>query len=196
MLVLVALLIVLSQVTAVPRPPAAAPPIPPAPPSGPGAGPTAPVLEAPPPFETQRQEIEQAARSGVQQQVSLRLTESQINDLITQRADPNSPIRNLRVAVGQSDLALTGTTVWRGRQVYLTVTGRPYPVNGRLGFQLHGGSVGNLRLPQSVINSFQQRIDEAVASANVDERIRVDDVAIVQGQVIISGLTQARATQP
>jgi hypothetical protein len=145
-----------------------------------------------PPFEQQRQEIERVASRGQPANVNMRLTEGQINDLIAQNAGADSGLQNLRASLGIGDITLTGTTYWRGRQVYLTATGRPQAVGGRPRFELYSVRVGTLGLPASAVAQFQAEIDRGLDDWAAKNPFDVTDVSVYDGELVMSGTTRPR----
>ena len=183
-------LVLLHKLTAVPPEVARMSEAPPESPSQPGT--QAPAQPQPAPYEVQRQEIEQAARSGYPTPVTVRLTEGQITDLIAQNAGPNAEVQNVRVAFTGGDMLFTGTSHWRGRQVYLTAVGRPQAVGGRPHFQLHSARVGTLGVPASGVARLQAEIDRGMADWAAKNPYDVADVSIYNGELVISGTTRPR----
>jgi hypothetical protein len=180
------LLVLLHKVTAVPPEVARMREAPPPASSG------APAQPAPAPYETQRQEIEQAARSSSPTPVTLRLTEAQMNDLIAQNAGRNAEVQDVRVAFTGGDLLLTGTTNWRGRQVYITAVGRPQAVSGQPRFQLSSVRLGTLAMPASGVAKLQAEIDRGMADWSAENPYDVTDVSIYDGQLVVQGTTRPR----
>jgi hypothetical protein len=149
---------------------------------------------APPPsVDAQTEEIRRAAESAQPVQVSMRLNEAQINDLIAEQASPGGPLSNARVMVRGPDLLLGGTTQWAGRQVYLTVGLTPRAEQGGLALRVDSVRAGNFYLPGSVVARVQQDIDRAMArSPALGDRVQVEDVSIYAGELIVSGHTLPR----
>lgn len=146
----------------------------------------------PPPYDVQRQQIEQAARTGQPTAVTLRLSEAQINELIQQNADANAPLRDVRVTLGQSDITFTGVGYWRGRPVYVTATARPSALNGRPHLELYGVRVGTLNLPGRAVAQLQAQLDRAMADWAAKNPYDVTEVSVYDGQIVISGTTRPR----
>lgn len=146
----------------------------------------------PPPYETQLQQIEQAARSGQPTAVTLRLSEAQINELVQRNAEPSSTVRNVRVFLGRGDITLVGTGYLRGRQVYVSAIGRPAAMNGRPRLHLHTVRVGTLRLPGQAVAQLQAQLDKAMDDWAAKNPYDVTDASVYDGQLVISGLTRPR----
>ncbi|MGQ9730492.1 MAG: hypothetical protein ACUVX8_04390 [Candidatus Zipacnadales bacterium] len=145
-----------------------------------------PNQPSPPPLEEQIEQARHATHAGALGNITLRLNEAQINEWIRNQTTAESALQNAHVAVGVSDLTLTGTINWRGHHVYLTIVGRPKVIGGRLGFDISTLRVGNFPLPGAVIAQIQQRMDRAATLEPVKD-FEIENVSIVNGQLIITG---------
>jgi hypothetical protein len=161
-------------------------------PSASQPGTSEPTQPQPPSYEQQRQEIERAAQTGQPTAVTLRLSAGQINDLIAQNAGRNAEVQNVRVAFTGGDLMLSGTTQWRGRQVYITAVGRPQAIGGRPHFQLGSVRLGTLGMPAAGVARLQAEIDRGMEDWASKNPYDVTDVAVYGGELVMSGTTRRR----
>lgn len=155
-----------------------------------GAGAVAPSVPQPPPVQAQVDEIKRAAATNQPTPVTLRVNEAQINQLIAEKIGAGSPIRNAQVALRSGDMVITGTANWNGRDWYVTATGTPQVVGGRLGFRVDSAQVGRFPLPSSALSRIQAEIDKGMADGGpVGKDVQVTNLSIANGEVTVSGQT-------
>lgn len=187
---LIVFAVVYSKVMAVPEDVARGPSA-----GGPGQPASSSAAPAPstPPIDQQSQQIRRAVESREPVQVALRVNESQLNSLIAQEGGSSGELRDLRVRLGDADLLVTGITTWAGRQVYVTARLRPQASNGRLRLRVDSVRAGNLSLPGAAVSRLQAEVDRGMAGSSVvDEGVYIDDAAVSNGELVISGHTTPR----
>jgi len=182
LLVIIVALVIFHKLTAVP--PEVAHARRPSPPNGPGA--SAQLQPEPPPFEVQKQEVDQALQTGQAANATYRLSEAGLNDLIAQNADPNAPVQNVRAYLGNDDVTVTGTGRWRGRQVYLTAVGRPQASGGVPEVRLSSVRIGTMGMPGSGVARMESEFNRALADWAAKNRYTVNDVSVCNGQLVMS----------
>jgi hypothetical protein len=161
-------------------------------PGGPSSSASDRPQNAPPTVDVQVREIQRAIESRQRVNVSLRLTQAQVNDLIAQEGGGEGALRDLRVVLRDRDVLVMGIarTDWRGKEVYLTAALTPRAVGGTIRFRVDSLQAGTVSLPGSVVAQAQTEIDRAMADVDlVDDRVYVDDVAVSGGELVVSGHT-------
>ena len=150
----------------------------------------APSAPQPPPVQAQVDEIKRAVATNQPTPVTLRVSEAQINQLVAEKLNAGSPIRNARVALRSGDVVITGTAEWKGRDWYITAAATPQAVAGRLGFRVDSVQVGRFPLPPSAVSRIQAEIDKGMADGGpVGKDVQVTGVSIANGAVTVSGQT-------
>jgi len=184
-LAVVVVLVVLHKLTAVPPSVSQANrPSPPSVAAQPGA-PAQPQPE-PPPYESQKQEIDRALQTGQAANGTYRLSESGLNDLIAQNAGGDAPLQNVRAFLGNGDVTVTGTGHWRGRQGYFTAVGRPQASGGLPVIRLSSVRIGTMGVPGSGVARMEAELNRGLADWAAKNHYTVNDVSIYNGELVLS----------
>ncbi|MDF2440916.1 MAG: hypothetical protein JWN98_1900 [Abditibacteriota bacterium] len=141
-------------------------------------------------LESKVKEIQRSAKRGEKKPFAIELTEDQLNTVLQDRIDTSKfPISDLRAGMEPNRLLVQGHIKYQGLEGAATLTGNIEVKNGHLNFIAESLQFGVIPAPSKwktkVETEISKRLNEALANAPG----RIDKVAIEQGKMTISGIT-------
>lgn len=141
-------------------------------------------------LESQIKEIQRSARQGQKKPFALVVTDEQLNTVLQDRLDTSKfPIRDLRAGMEPNRLLVQGQIKYQGIEGAATLTGNLEVDNGRLIFVAESLQFGMIPAPSKWKSKVETQISEKLNEALANAPGRIEKVAIEQGQMTISGIT-------
>jgi len=135
------------------------------------------------------------AQAGVSSEVSVRLTEDDVNAYLREHArelPPEAP-REPRVRFLDRLVELGGFVQLAGREAYVTIQGLPSATaDGRLAVEITEARAGRLGLPGSLVQKAQAELEKALARGDM-QKVQVKTVEVRAGELSATGQVAPRS---
>lgn len=141
-------------------------------------------------LESQVKEIGRSARQGEKKPFAIVLTEDQLNTVLQERLDTSKfPIRDVRAGMQADRLLVQGQIKYQGIEGPATLAGNLQVEAGRLRFVAESLQFGMIPAPSKWKAKVEAQISERLNEALANAPGRIQKVAIEQGKMTISGVT-------
>jgi len=141
-------------------------------------------------LESQVKEIGRSARQGEKKPFAIVLSEDQLNTVLQDRLDTSKfPIRDVRAGMQPNRLVVQGQVKYQGIEGPATLAGNLEVEAGRLRFVAESLQFGMIPAPSKWKTKVETQISEKLNEALANAPGRIEKVALEQGKLTISGVT-------